>query len=222
MDTSLPPDGALVAPTLFSTYFRTPQGRWRTTSLFEETMDTAAKVSGLVPIFTLKEFDHNGYISLRRKYLEIGDPTEYEVATTCLGGWDHWRVICNSPVIAQYVQRWRDELRARLASDSYRIIRQATVAGGPTKAEVDAARWVYQDLLSDNQASNKLAPLYGAAAFDGSQLPAGKRKRGRPVNRPVLPSPGSPLSAGADVDYSEEFARMTNGAHVPSPDQLVG
>lgn len=189
-------------------FFRPPgqMGRWRTASLFEETCTPADK-----PIFTLGERDvpSKGLISLKKRYLEVGDPTEYEFARTCLGGWDHWRALCSSPSLSKHIKSWRTELRARLASQSYRIIREAQMGSGPTKSEVDAARWVYSDLLSDNQIATKLAPLH-SSEMDDVPLAKALGKRGRPSNRP--PSPGVSDEKGLwEKALREDWERMSGG-----------
>ena len=47
-------------------------------------------------VYTLKDFDYEfkgkTYISIKRLYLEIGDPTEYEFAQACFEGCDDRRI----------------------------------------------------------------------------------------------------------------------------------
>lgn len=90
-------------------------GRYMTQALFYET-----RSEGYQALFTLKDYDHtvNGftYISLKRLYLEIADPTEYKFAIEVFGQWNHWLTILNSPVIMEHIVKWREELEVKLAS----------------------------------------------------------------------------------------------------------
>lgn len=72
-------------------------------------------------VYTLKDVDHvwNGkdYPSMRRLYLEMGDPTEYQFATTYLLGWKHWQRICENKLLRKHVDEWREELEVKLRSE---------------------------------------------------------------------------------------------------------
>ena len=93
-------------------------------------------------IYTLKDQDHelNGknYLSLKRLYLEIADPTEYEFATTYLLGWKHWMRLCENKALRAHIDEWRDELEIKLRSKAIKtIIAQAGLLGA-----VQASKWV--------------------------------------------------------------------------------
>lgn len=94
-------------------------------------------------IYTLKEQDHelNGknYLSLKRLYLEIADPTEYEFATTYLLGWKHWLRLCENKAIRAHIDEWRDELEIKLRSKSIKALIE--VSSGPV-VNLQAAKWV--------------------------------------------------------------------------------
>lgn len=131
------------------------RGRYRTLSLFLEIAYDADA------IYTLKGYDHeyNGktYISLKRLFLEMSDPTEYEFANTYLADWEHWQKICNNKVLAQEIAKWRYELELKLRSEGIQwVIKSARkkqnwlaakflaergwevrAAGRPSKEEVD-------------------------------------------------------------------------------------
>lgn len=88
-------------------------------------------------LYTLKEVDHshNGktYLSLKRLYLEMADPTEYQFATTYLLGWKHWNRICENKVLRKHIDEWREELEVKLrAQATIQIMEQA--AGGAFQA----------------------------------------------------------------------------------------
>lgn len=104
-------------------------GRPLTQGLFYET-----RTEGYAPIFTLKDFDYQvgdtSYISLKRLYLEVADPTEYEFAIQVFGSWKHWQALCNSNMLMEYISQWREELEVKLASQAIKaIINTATNEG---------------------------------------------------------------------------------------------
>lgn len=83
-------------------YFcRMKNNSYPTMSLFlEPTLVDSLDHCGANPIFTFKENDHyykgirvkhKTYISIRKLYLEIADPTEYLFAKQVFGNYDHWK-----------------------------------------------------------------------------------------------------------------------------------
>jgi hypothetical protein len=96
-------------------------------------------------IYTLKDadYEHNGktYVSIKRLYLEIADPTEYEFATTCLGGWGHWKRLCTKTTnLHPHIEEWREELEIKLRSQGVKgMIHEATSMG---KSAVAASKWL--------------------------------------------------------------------------------
>jgi hypothetical protein len=98
--------------------FKDSQGRYRTQSLFIETPHESYPAH-----FTTKTYNvvKNGktYYSMYQKYMEIGDPTEYQVALRLLGSWDHWQALCKSKWFMELLTGWRSELKVRMESDRY-------------------------------------------------------------------------------------------------------
>ena len=92
-------------------------------------------------IYTLKEEDHlyNGkiYPSLKRLYLELNDPTEYEFATTYLLGWKHWKRICENKLLRTQIDEWRDELEVKMRSKGVKQAIMSAEQGG-----FQAAKWL--------------------------------------------------------------------------------
>lgn len=72
----------------------------------------------LYSVFTLKDQDHTWkgqtYPSLRRLYVEMEDPTEYEFAVTYLDSWTHWKKITQASFFQEHLKEWREELEVRL------------------------------------------------------------------------------------------------------------
>jgi len=116
-----------------------PIGRFLTHAMFFE-----SRTKGYAPTFTFKEQDHTyegvSYISMRRLYLEISDPTEYLFAQEVLGSWDHWKKLCNSALIREQIDKWREELEIKLRAQAIQAIAEvATTAGSKGTT---AAKWI--------------------------------------------------------------------------------
>jgi hypothetical protein len=91
-------------------------------------------------IYTLKD-DHwelNGkfYPSLKRLYLEMEDPTEYEFASTYLLGFRHWKRLCENKVLLRHITEWREELEYKLRSKAVKHMLNSAKEGN-----YQAAKW---------------------------------------------------------------------------------
>lgn len=99
--------------------FKDSMLRYRTQSLFlEYQYDEGPAVYSL----TGEDKEYNGtvYPSLRRLYLEMADPTEYEFANKYLFDWDHWQKIVNNAILYAYIEEWREELEVKIRSQAIR------------------------------------------------------------------------------------------------------
>ena len=122
-------------PEQISREFRDNQGRFRTRSLFKE-LNSAGKFPFF---FTLKDFDEPDAISMKRRYLEIADPTEYEVAEKLLGSWRHWLKLCEIDWFQAHLEEWRRELRIKLKSQA--VAKLKKFAGGNDGLSFSANRY---------------------------------------------------------------------------------
>lgn len=61
-------------------------------------------------------------ISLKRLYLEMEDPHEYEFASTYLYDWEHWMRICDNKVLGRHIDKWREELEIKIRSAGFQKI----------------------------------------------------------------------------------------------------
>lgn len=77
-------------------------------------------------IYTLKDQDHfhNGklYISAKKLYLEMEDPTEYKFAITYFCGWKHWQKMSENKAIRKHIEEWREELEYKLRSEGVKAM----------------------------------------------------------------------------------------------------
>ena len=116
--------------------FKDSQGKWLTQALFLE--------MGYKPqmVFTLededKEYKGKTYPSLKKLYLELDDPTEYEVATQHLGGWEHWKRLRGNKLIANHLDKWKEELNVKLTAKGVKLAIDIATTGGTFQA----AKWL--------------------------------------------------------------------------------
>ena len=107
--------------------FKDKTGNWITQGLFLE-LSYGNKEN---VVYTLKDTDQEVVIngetrtlpSIGRLFVECGDPTEYTFATTYLGGWAHWKRLCEkTKVLHPYIEEWREELEIKLRSEGIRQV----------------------------------------------------------------------------------------------------
>ncbi len=137
-----------------SDLLRDSMGRYRTRSLFLETRNL--ENPSLVPLYTLKERDYKGCLSFRRKYLEIGDLTEYRQATELLGSWEHWQLLQECNWFKPHLEEWREELRIKLRSEHLEKLRATARSGG--KNEYEATKFLYAITSNEEKTSKRGRP----------------------------------------------------------------
>ncbi len=93
-------------------------------------------------VYTTKDedYEYNGkvYPSLKRLYLDMEDPGEYEFATTYLLGWNHWMRLCANKEVNKHVEEWRTELEIKLRSKAIKNI----LAKTQVEQGINAAKWI--------------------------------------------------------------------------------
>ena len=164
--------------------FKTEQGRRLTKGLFFET--TLADKSTV--LYTLKEEDHMGYPSLKRLYLETGDPTEYRFATSYLDSWDHWLELCKCSWFQDHLNLWRQELEVKIKGAAlYRIIEESE-----------------NDLSKSRFAANKFLLEGGWKPKDEGT----KNRRGRPSKQEIREA-AAEMAQDKDL-LDQAFERVVN------------
>jgi len=141
-----PPEGSAAY-----SHLKDKMGRLRTQSLFIE-----MKNPNYPAPFTLKDSDHKGAVSMYRKYMEIGDPTEYSTAIALLGGWRHWQVLTACEWFQPHISKWRSELQVKFESDRFQEMLEISSKQNGTPAGVAATKW-----LADRYSNQKNAPKRG-------------------------------------------------------------
>lgn len=99
------------------------KGAARTQSLFVE---TSYETKGEFAQYTLKSRDcvYRGkkYPSIKRLFLEMEDPTEYNFAYEYFLDWDHWQQIKKNNLIAKFMEGWQEELEIRLRAQGVKAM----------------------------------------------------------------------------------------------------
>lgn len=67
--------------------------------------------------------------SIRKAYLELEDPTEYEVATKFFQSWAHWKKVRESSRLQTHIDEWREELEVRMRSKGLQGIMEKMYTG---------------------------------------------------------------------------------------------
>jgi|TARA_R110000824_G_scaffold94543_2_gene228001 hypothetical protein len=111
------------------------RNRYRTMSLFREFY-----LNEIEPLWSLQDTDpQNELPSLKKLYIEISDPTEYEFAMQAFGSWKHWLKIKNSKAIKVFIEDWPLELEVKLRSEGIKGVIKEAESG---KAKFNAAKFL--------------------------------------------------------------------------------
>jgi len=137
--------------------FKDSSNRWLTSALFVETNDTDGKYS---PIFTLAEEDKGAYISLKRKYLEYLDPTEYNFAKCVFGSYLCWENLCKSPFFMPYAEQWRKERDLLIQYYNYRTAAEIQT-GGTAAEKLTATKWLSEEKWKESSKTKRGRPKNG-------------------------------------------------------------
>lgn len=96
--------------------FKDVKGRYIVQGLFLED-----RYDPEMSVFTFdgedKIYKGQTFISLKKRYLDWSDPTEYQFAQDWLYDWGHWQRLCKNKVISHHIEQWREELSLKLRSE---------------------------------------------------------------------------------------------------------
>jgi hypothetical protein len=109
--------------------YKAPNGNWYTQALFVETHQEL-ETTGFQPIFTLYG-ERDGYISARKTFVELGDPTGYKWAMEYLGDYNHWHKLMQSPWFRDAYDVWIAELNAKNQSEAISRILEISKTDSP-------------------------------------------------------------------------------------------
>lgn len=134
--------------------FKDSSNRWLTSALFVETNDTDGKYA---PIFTLAEDDKGAHISLKRKYMEYLDPTEYNFAKSIFGSYLCWENLCKATWFKEHAEQWRKERDLQLQYMNYSTA--AVIQNSGTAAEkLTATKWLSEEKWKESSKAKRGRP----------------------------------------------------------------
>ena len=145
-------------------------------------LDEAGRPNAL---YSLKDhdcvFEGRPYPSLRKLYVEMEDPTEYNFASVYLDGWVHWKKLSNASFFCDLLKEWREELEVRLRAKGLVGIRQVASTAG--KEAFQAQKYLAQA---------------------GWKLPEDKSSVGRPTKERVAQEAEKMFKQKTDFDLDYE------------------
>lgn len=117
-----------------------------------------------------KEYKGRIYPSLKKLYLNLADPTEYEFATTYLIDWPHWKRLCSNAIILRHIEEWREELDLKIRAEAIRMMQDLS------EDNAQAAKWLAErgydrkgvgrpkkeEVVKERQIQEKLEEEFGA------------------------------------------------------------
>lgn len=116
---------------------RTAMGKMKTNALFQEYRYHPSSAN-TVPIYTLRDYDHDGYLSVYKLYMEAD--TEYEAAIRILGSWRHWKALCKPTWFSETKAVWDEERKIRETA-----LAKKTLLEEAEKGSVSAARAIMDE-----------------------------------------------------------------------------
>ncbi len=133
--------------------FRDEYGRLLYSKLFYER--TVPATRGKV-LYTLKDQDHEGFLSLYQRYLESNDPTEYAFATEYFESYEHWLTLTGQAWFKPFLERFRRDLETRIRSKALKAIIVESKSG--SKNAFMANKYLLEKGWKDTPKSSKGAP----------------------------------------------------------------
>lgn len=113
-------------------------GRFLTQALFKQ--QYAVSKEKYPPKFTFKDHDHDGLISFKRVYLELGDPTGYLCAMELLDSYAHLKHLRTLKWFEDYFKEWEEELEVKLRAESLRKVKD--ISQSNDKGALTAAKYL--------------------------------------------------------------------------------
>jgi hypothetical protein len=141
---------------------RTPQGNYLTQSLFLEIGYSKDA------IYTLQGEDRSykgkKYKSIKKIYLSMEDPIEYDFATKNFYDWEQWQRIQGNKLILPYIEEWRNELDLKLRSRAFKQILDTTQSeqGMVAKKWIADKGWLKNSVGRPSKASIQQDKAYKA------------------------------------------------------------
>lgn len=133
--------------------FSTENNILYTNALFKELNINEPEIA----IYTLAADDivdgDKTYISIRKQYLLLEDPTEYEIASRYFDSWTHWKKVRESSKIKPHIEEWREELEVKLRSKGVKGVYEKALDG-----DYQASKWLAERGFSDKKPARRGKP----------------------------------------------------------------
>lgn len=97
--------------------------------------------------------DGKTYISIRKQYLLLEDPTEYEIASKYFDSWTHWKKVRESSKIKPHIDEWREELEVKLRSKGVKGVYHKALDG-----DYQANKWLAEKGFTGKKTRRAGAP----------------------------------------------------------------
>ena len=85
-----------------------------------------------------KEYNGQVFPSLKKLYLEEGDPEEYLFASKYCYDWPHWQRICKNSILSKHIAEWREELVINLRAEGVATLIDLAI----NDKSYQAAKWL--------------------------------------------------------------------------------
>lgn len=167
-------------------------GHYRTSSLFFEQAKEPSEA-----LYVLGDRSRSGLPSLKKLYLEMGDTTEYEFATTYLHSYDHFCKLLEAPWFQEAVSVWRAELKLKIIARAMRNLQME--ADGNTPQSFQANKYLASGVWEKQIKATGVSPETPPPA-----------KRGRPSND-LIERKAMELAA-KELKIAQDFERIFNTA----------
>lgn len=99
-------------------------------------------------LYSLKNYDNNGYPSIHQLFLKEDDPTEYRFAIKYFDSWHHWKMVRECAWFKPVYEAMKEELEIRLKSKAVADLRN--IARDP-KAAVQVNRYLIEKGYVDKE-----------------------------------------------------------------------
>lgn len=178
--------------------FRSPHtGARYTRQLFVECQaDLTADKKLIDPPYSLIR-DYPDKVCFRLVYVELGDPTGYQLASRYLEDYEHWRMLMKAPWFRAAKAIWDAELDAKLQSEGMTSIRSIAdgIEGVPASVTLAAAKYLAN---REHRKADKALASEGTGA-------------GRPSKAAIKQAAVELATTEADVASDLERIRLVKG-----------
>lgn len=123
-----------------SVYF-TSNGISRSRGLFKE-----MAVEGDSPVFTLSKAGKDGYVSLRKLYIEYvkDDPSEDTFVEVVFGDWHIWNKIKGASWFEEHYEEWQNIAAVKRKSEAFKTI-VADAMDEKSRTKVSSAKYLIEE-----------------------------------------------------------------------------